>query len=707
MAAVDVVPVRAVPVLVEPATPGGFRGDVQGLRAVAVLLVLLYHAGVSFLPGGFIGVDVFFVISGFLITGLIVREIESTGRLSLSRFYARRARRLLPATAVIFVFVAVMTLAVLPVTRWENIAQDLSAASLYVINWTLAARSIDYLSQGVAESPLQHFWSLAVEEQFYVLWPLLIVALVWLLRRTSSARAVTRGHLATGLLAITVPSLLWSWHLTSTDPGRAYFVTTTRLWELGIGALLAVGATQIARIPPLARTLAGWAGLAAIALAAWKFTAATPFPGTAALVPTLGAAAVLAAGLGTSKGLHLLRIPTMRDIGTLSYSLYLWHWPLLVAATAIWGDQDGHLWLPTALLVVGFSAVPAWLTYSLIEKPLHHNRFLAATPWRAATLALICIGIGLGSAAVVNHQLTTQRNHSATAIGALGAAALGDNPTDSPAGVPVDSVPAFVPAPQDASNDNADVYGDGCHQDQEDDKPLSCTYGDPKSDHVIALVGDSHAAQWQPALRLLAEDNGWRLDTYTKSACLFADVDVWLDAQNGAYTSCRSWGANVEKALAANPPDVVLTSESGGYAVARHGVEVSRPDADPILAEGLGRTWSQLRSQGSKVVVLIDTPWVGIEIPDCVALHPQALTTCAASRSTAVDKSARGFQQLALDKVRGTGSVDLVDYICPQTRCVPVICGVLVYRDSHHLTATYSKSLAAAIGEQLAAAGVK
>ncbi|WP_034609698.1 acyltransferase family protein, partial [Cellulomonas sp. URHD0024] len=651
------------------------------------------------------GVDVFFVISGFLITGLIVREIESTGRLSLSRFYARRARRLLPATALVFVFVAVMTVAVLPVTRWDTIAQDLRAASLYVINWTLAARSVDYLSQGTAASPLQHFWSLAVEEQFYVIWPLLIVALVWALRRARGTTGVTRAHLATGLLAITVPSLLWSWHLTGTDPGRAYFVTTTRLWELGIGALLAVGATQIARIPALARTLAGWLGLAAIALAAWKFTAATPFPGTAALVPTLGAAAVLAAGLGTSKGLLVLRIPAMRDIGTLSYSLYLWHWPLLVGATAIWGDETGHLWVPTALLVVGFSAVPAWLAYSLVEKPLHHNRFLAATPWRAALVALLCIGLGLGSATAV--QRSVEQPTSAASGAARGAEALGEDPTSSPAGIPVDSVPAFLPAPQDASGDNADVYGDGCHQDQKDDKALSCTYGDPQSDRVIALVGDSHAAQWQPALRLLAEENGWRLDTYTKSACLFADVDVWLSSQNGTYTSCRSWGTNVDKALAANPPDVVLVSESGGYAVSRDGIKVPRPEADPILAAGLGRTWSQLRSQGSKVVVLMDTPWVGIEIPDCVALNPDALTTCAASRSEAVDKSARSFQELALDKSPDAGTIDLLDYVCPQSRCAPVIGDVLVYRDSHHLTATYSKSLASAVGERLAAAGIK
>lgn len=230
---------------------GGFRRDIQGLRAVAVVLVLLYHAGVPQLAGGYVGVDVFFVISGFLITGLIVREIERTGRLSLTRFYARRARRLLPATAVVFVAVAALTLVALPAMQWRTVGRDLAASTLYVVNWELAQRSVDYLAADTATSPLQHFWSLAVEEQFYVVWPLLVAMLVWWLRRRSGR--VRPGGLTLGLLLIAVPSLVWSVHLTSADPGRAYFVTTTRLWELAVGALLAVNLARVDRVPTATR----------------------------------------------------------------------------------------------------------------------------------------------------------------------------------------------------------------------------------------------------------------------------------------------------------------------------------------------------------------------------------------------------------------------------------------------------------------------
>jgi peptidoglycan/LPS O-acetylase OafA/YrhL len=296
-----------------------FRVDVQGLRAVAVMLVLLYHAGVPWAPGGYIGVDVFFVISGFLITGLIVREVNSTGRMRLARFYARRARRLLPATALVLVFVALMTIVVLPATRWQSIAGDLAAASLYVVNWTMAARSVDYLQQGAAASPVQHFWSLAVEEQFYVVWPVLIVILLVMLRRFG--RKVRAAGLLSGILLITVPSFVWSVLMTASDPARAYFVTTTRLWELGIGAVIAVGAAALVRIPDRVRAVIGWAGLAVIVYAAGWFTDATPFPGWAALAPTLGSAAILVAGLGKSNGLAPLRWPIMQDIGALSYSL--------------------------------------------------------------------------------------------------------------------------------------------------------------------------------------------------------------------------------------------------------------------------------------------------------------------------------------------------------------------------------------------------
>jgi len=226
---------RATSAREKPATP--FRTDIQGLRAVAVGLVLLFHAGVDAVPGGFVGVDVFFVISGFLITGLILREVRSTGRLSLRRFYARRARRLLPATALVFAAVAVLTVLLLPVTRWKHVAEDLAASSLYVVNWKLADRATDYFADGAAASPLQHFWSLAIEEQFYVAWPLLVVLVTFIASRTTRWRAKIELILGASIALILVPSLVWSIYLTDTSPGDAYRVPTTRSTELALGQL--------------------------------------------------------------------------------------------------------------------------------------------------------------------------------------------------------------------------------------------------------------------------------------------------------------------------------------------------------------------------------------------------------------------------------------------------------------------------------------
>lgn len=223
-----------------------FRPDIEGMRAIAIGLVLVYHAGVRQLPGGFVGVDVFFVISGFLITSLLVRELESTGRISLSRFYARRAKRLLPATGLVLVATAILTWWTVSAVDWRAFGMDIVSAALYIVNWRLADRSVDYLAEDVGASPVQHFWSLAVEEQFYIVWPLLIVALAWWLRRHGRLRL--RPVLTAGILAVIVPSLAYSVYLTANSPATAFFVTPTRLWELGIGALAAIGTTLLSLI---------------------------------------------------------------------------------------------------------------------------------------------------------------------------------------------------------------------------------------------------------------------------------------------------------------------------------------------------------------------------------------------------------------------------------------------------------------------------
>ena len=661
-----------------------FRRDVQGLRAVAVLLVLAYHAGVPFVPGGYVGVDVFFVISGFLITGLIVREVEQTGRLSLRHFYARRVKRLLPATAVVFVAVAALTVLALPVTRWREIAGDVAASAGYLVNWRLADRSVDYLAEGSAASPVQHFWSLAVEEQFYIVWPLLIVALL------SSGRGRPVRRLLWGLLAITVPSFLWSIHLTAANPGAAYFVTTTRLWEMAVGALLAVAVSRVGQPSPVARRAVGWAGLGAVAYAAVAFDATTAFPGAAALVPTLGAAAVLLAGSWDGEGeVRALTPRPMQQVGALSYSLYLWHWPLVVVATAQWAGQGGTLPVPTALAVVTASALPAWLTYRLVEQPFHRSRRLAV-PWRAAVAGTACVAVRPAPPGVL--AVAATRVSMPSVQDAPGAAVL--NPDTAVASEPTIRVTELTPSPIDAPDDVADVYADGCHQNAASPAVASCVYGDASSDVVVALVGDSHAAHWQPALALLAEEHGWRLETYTKSGCLFGDATVWLDRDSQPYTSCSEWQAQVVEDLRTTQPDVTVVSSSGRYLLVEDDEPLSREESHEPLATAMAANWTALEDAGTEVLAIVDTPWLGIDAPECVAENLDDVRACGVPRHEAMDQSGADLMATAAQRTPDADVIDLTEFICPGETCVPVVGGVLTHSDAHHLTATYARTLA-------------
>ncbi|NEE01454.1 acyltransferase family protein [Phytoactinopolyspora halotolerans] len=690
----------AQPAPVPPAIPAerrrrpgaaGFRGDIQGLRAVAVLLVLAFHAGIPGVQGGYVGVDVFFVISGFLITGLMIREVESTGRLNLRRFWARRVRRLLPAATVTLTAVAVAVLVVLPVTRWPSIAWDLLAGAMYVMNWRLAEESVDYLAAESAPSPVQHFWSLAVEEQFYIGWPLVVIAVIAIARHRGWR---PRRAMFGSVLLLGACSLGWSAWLTEAEPGRAYFVTTTRAWELALGAALAIVAPRLARLPRVPAEALSWAGLAAITWAAVTFDETTAFPGVAALVPTLGAAAVVTAGIGTSEhtACRALNLPVMRDVGALSYSLYLWHWPVLVAAAAVWGRDDGTLWWPVAVLAAGFSVVPAWLTYRVVEEPIHHGRFFAGSSWRAAGLGTACTAVGVGAAVVVASAVPTVSYPSEEE--APGAAALMHGGRAVVADVALDPVAAV--------DDAADVYADGCHQQERASELVSCVYGDPDSEIEIALAGDSHAAQWQPALQRVASSHGWRLETYTKSACALSDVTL---ARGGEpYISCDEWNARLMDVFTGpDRPDVVVLSASNAREAYSDDGTLGETENDEVLADGLERTWSAIRDGGAEVVVIRDTPWRTFATPECVAENPDALHECESDALSDLNRNGRS-DVLARERTEGITWVDMTDYICPDGRCPAVIGNVIVWQDRHHLTGRYSSSLAAALDEGISRA---
>ncbi|MEV1328686.1 acyltransferase family protein [Micromonospora costi] len=674
-----------------------FRVDIEGMRGIAVLLVLLGHAGVPHLPGGFIGVDVFFVISGFLITGLLLEELDQGGRLSLRDFYARRAKRLLPAAATVLVATLLLAYFILPRTRWSATAWDIVASACYAMNWRMAAQSVDYVAVNAAPSIAQHFWSLAVEEQFYLVWPLLLIVLGGLARRWGRGGA---GLYLFGLALIAVPSFAWALRISPTDPS-AYYVTTTRMWELALGGAVAVAATWLSRTPRPVATPLAWIGLAAVGISAVLIDTEAGFPGLSALGPTLGTAAMIAFGPAagrTGPALLLSRRP-LRDIGALSYSLYLWHWPLLIAAQA----QLGDLSVGTALVVVGASAIPAALTYHFIENPVRRSQKLAGQPFAALRVGAFCTaaaalaGLALYLATPSTAGSTTPSvimgqvpGASAAAAPARppGAAALGSSPRTSQAGVPVDRVDSITPDPLTAFRDAPLLQHQNCHVELVSATPKPCVYGKQDAPTTIALVGDSHADHWVPAVREAAEANGWRLVVHTKSGCPFLTAEIRLDGR--PYSSCTQWNRAVRAALVGpDRPDILITTHSE-YPI----MGVPAQDVRSAMARELRKTWSGMVADGVPVVVLRDTPLHLKNIPECVSENLKHLTKCAMPRANALLLGGGPAQEEAAADLDGVRLIDLNDWICPADRCAPVIGGVLVWRDANHLTATYAATLA-------------
>ena len=385
----------------------GFRPDIEGLRAVAVLAVVLFHAGVRCVDGGFVGVDVFFVISGFLITGLLWREVSTAGTVQLRRFYGARARRLLPASAAVGVITAIGASVLLPRLLVGPVMVDGIASALYVSNYRFLLEGIDYFGGNLPPSPFQHYWSLGVEEQFYLVWPALIIGTAWLIRlvrprtkaQTTSAPSSQTPYLVV-LALVAAVSFALSLAVTHWAPPVAFFSLPTRAWQLAAGGLVALTAGQWRRLPPRAAAIAGWAGLAVILLACTQLSSTTLYPGIAALLPTLGTALVIGAGCARpAQGCgRVLAVAPMRAIGRISYSWYLWHWPVLVLTPAMLGHPLGLAARVAATLV---SAGLAVLTLRFIENPLRfaapvrRSALASLALGGAATAVAVCVGVAL------------------------------------------------------------------------------------------------------------------------------------------------------------------------------------------------------------------------------------------------------------------------------------------------------------------------
>lgn len=674
-----------------PNIGGAFRPDVEGLRALAVLLVMLFHAGVPAVSGGYVGVDVFFVISGFLITGLLLREIQRHGRVDYRKFYARRAKRLLPASALVLGAVAVSSYLLLPVTQWGAVSSEIMAATFYVVNWVFANKATDYFAQDAAESPVQHFWSLSVEEQFYFFWPTLLAVFA---AAKLLSRWRVRQRLLLAMLVVLLPSLTYSLYLTSADESRAYFVTTTRLWEMALGGLVALTAARWTSLPARARALLGWLGVAAILAAALWFTPDTPFPGFAALLPTVGAALVIGTGVAASRGgpMAVLGSAPMVWIGGMSYSLYLWHWPMAVIAESRWGDAGG--WV--AGLAVAASLLPAWLSLRFVENPVRFSPRLAASHGRALAMGAGLMVVSLVAALLLGQAYDRARVNTIAEMEASdsrlpGAALMYDADFRSANPEAPSTSELVVPDPILAPEDRGSVLGPYCKAPNpaveanpcwlrvdEAGQSVSVRVESPQEiggDGVtIVLIGDSHAAQWGTSFAPLSELEGVDVVTMTKSGCAVTRE------QREDYPECVEWSSNVLELLSSADVDLVV------------GTSLRR--ARDVEVEGLVDAYEEIAASGVPVVHLVDSPnmrSVG-NVADCVVENRADLRACAVTIEQALPPAAGEYLQS--NPVPGVDVLDLTTGFCLDLECPAVVGGVLMYVDESHISGTYAATMA-------------
>ena len=538
--------------------------QIQGLRALAAILVTVFHA--RLLPGGFIGVDIFYVISGYLITGLILREIEKTGTLDLRSFYQRRIKRLLPTSVFVLFVTAIFAWILFPPITRDALGRDLFAAATYISNYLFAWWQNDYQNLNATPSPFIHYWSLAVEEQFYLIWPIFILFLA------RYGKKVILG----GIAITTLGSLLFSIYLTQVAPIWAFYSLPTRAWELGFGALLLFipETKKKMRILP-------WLGFFGITFASLNFNENTAFPGKNALIPVI-ATVVLIASIKYWPPLFndLSNSRVSQWLGGISYPLYLWHWPALVLPSSALGRP---LRFYERFLCILLTIILAHFTSKYVEEPLRHKNLSPRTIYKGAIVTTASsLAVGTLIAFSTSSIITTKGDIS----------------------YQFDLVKVM---------EKPAVYGDDCHVNYGETKSGFCTFGDKNSSETIVLYGDSHAAQWFPTLEKLAKQRGFKLISLTKSACPAVDANR---PDQGAFKQvhCTKWRQNSIERIAKIKPMAVITSSFQYFTPANE--RVSRAT---WWRDGQRKLLSDLKGSTDHLIYISDTPRPLRDIPNCLA----------------------------------------------------------------------------------------
>jgi peptidoglycan/LPS O-acetylase OafA/YrhL len=686
----------------EAGTPPGdrrFRPDVQGLRAVAVALVVLYHAGIPHVTGGFIGVDVFFVISGFVITGLLLREQQFSDAISILHFYARRCRRIIPAATLVILTTVVVAYIVLGAVAGNSTADDGRWAAVFLSNFHFESLGTNYLTAVRPPSPLQNFWSLSVEEQFYLIYPTL-----FLLVSKVRTRMSLRSRLTLTLAVVVASSFIWSVTDTATHPTASYFSPFTRAWELAIGALIALAAPSLRRVPEWWSAALTWVGLGAIVAAAVSITSGTAYPGSVVALPVIGAALVLGGGTAIPRrgAESLLALRPFQWLGARSYSLYLWHWPILVLAA----ERVGKVTLPVGenVVLMGFAVLISMVSYRFVENPVRHARIpakasvLAGVSVIVATVVVLTLAIHLETASITSSVIPAA-NESEVISEVAAAPSITKVPDDLN---PPLTDGGLIGAPGDVRYRCAGSSGVPSAPPAGAATEPICTLGDPTGTKLMVVYGDSHALMWLPALDYIAKQAHWRLVILTHYSCPAEPVEVTDPAGFGPvgapYVVCNHWHSWAVREINDMRPDMVIVAQENLYQTPTTATSSGWFFTSAVWERGLRSLLGSLALPADHEVFLGNIP-VPPSLPlNCLSLHSDDVGACSAP----VERAAAPRDQVERTAVVQAGAryIDTTPWFCSHL-CTPIVGKYAVYLDQLHMTGVYAEYLEKVLGQSL------
>ncbi|PSL48408.1 peptidoglycan/LPS O-acetylase OafA/YrhL [Salsuginibacillus halophilus] len=650
-----------------------FRPELEGLRAVAAFLVAVYHIWLGSVSGG---VDVFFVVSGYLITTSLLSRVERDGTIKFFEYILGLARRLFPAAFTVLLFIIVTSYFLFSESRWDQVVAETFASAFYFQNWQLAFDAVDYLAKNNEASPLQHFWALSIQGQFYVLWPLLIFLSFLAARKIF--KTPLRKTLLGVLMTVAVLSLAYSVYITTVNQPWAYFDTFARVWEFSAGGLIALVLPYIT-LNRSASFVLGWAGIAIVAFTGLLLPVTDVFPGYAAILPVTGALLVIISGQnGGTFGVHrLVASKPLVFFGGLSYAFYLWHWPLLIFYYQYTGAQSVSLQAGALLIIISF--VAAYVSTKIIEKPVR-GMDVKTLPSKLKLTAVLLIFIlpavvlnSLWAFNIERETVTEEQTYDTEDY--PGAAVIYD---DVQAASDVEPVPSFI----DIRDDLPSYYDEFAFANYDDADIRTASFGvtdDPS--HTIALVGGSHAGHWLPALEEAAEEIDIQIDTYINNGCRLTDDDAdgWLN------DACMEWNEEIIDVLREDSPDLIFTTGSVG--------------PEPNVPDGFVNQWENLEDV-AEILAVRDTPRMREDVPDCLEAGGNK-EECSVERSEELSDHLPWEAPGAGPFPDHVSFADFTDYLCDEELCYPVIGNVIVYRDTHHLSSAYSRTLGEPVKEAL------